>query len=117
VYPGGDEAFEEGVFNVHHGPLMLFAGVLGRIDAPAYRDLPYCYGSYVLSLRWIRPTRLQFWLEPDGEEATRVRLRVDSVTRGWIAGIWTFVQGLFWRSFPHWIGRESRRLVKRGLAG
>ena len=109
-----DHLFEEGVFNVHHGPLICFAGVLGRVEPPAYRDLAYCYGSYVISLRWIRPTRLQFWVEADGDATTRVRLQVDSMTRPWIAGAWSAAQRIFWSGFPTWMGRGARGIARRG---
>ena len=68
--------FEEGVFNTHHGPLMSFSGILGEIKE-GYRDLKYLYGSYFLSMRWIRPQRLQFWTEGT-VEGTRVTLQLDT---------------------------------------
>lgn len=59
--------FEPGVLNVHHGPFLNAAGVVGEVrgpgDEPAYRELKYFYGSYALSPRLARPTRLQFWTE------------------------------------------------------
>ena len=63
-----DGGFEPGVLNVHHGPFIDFAGAIGEVRDPrpgieAYRDLKYFYGSYAISPRLARPTRLQFWAE------------------------------------------------------
>ncbi len=113
VHPetGAPAGFEEGVLNVHHGPLILFAGVLGEIRAPEYRDLRYFYGSYAISLRLIRPTRLQFWLSDLGGSGapgggTIVRLRLDSAVRPWLGALWTRAQGVFWDRFPRWMERS-----------
>ena len=100
------DRFEPGVCTVHHGPFLNFAGVVGDMEAPRYRDLKYFYGSYALSLRLIRPTRLQFWLEPSGDGATQVRLRVDSHVRSWMAGLWTFAQRAFWPGLTWQMRRE-----------
>ena len=104
--PAQEPGFHVGGLNVHHGPLMSLAGQLTEIRAGEYRDLQYFYGSYVLSLRLIRPTRLEFWLEPEGESGTRVRLRVTSFVRQGIAGLWTRAQRLFWARFPRWMARS-----------
>jgi hypothetical protein len=63
-----DGGFEPRVLNVHHGPQLNVAGVIGEVRDPqsgvaAYRDLKYFYGSYAISSRFVRPTRLQFWAE------------------------------------------------------
>lgn len=103
---GGNETlrpepgFEVGGINVHHGPLMSFAGVLTEIRAGEYRSLDYFYGSYVLSMRLVRPTRLEFWVEPRGEDSTHVRLRVTSYVHARFAKVWTRGQALFWKRFP-----------------
>ncbi|MEL6674031.1 MAG: hypothetical protein AAFR61_17640 [Bacteroidota bacterium] len=99
--------FSQGVLNVHHGPLMSFAGVLTDIQPDTYRDIRYFYGSYFLSMRWIRPTRLQFWLEGKGAQ-TEVKVQIDSFAKPFIAGFWTWAQGLFWGQF----GRLSRKAAK-----
>src|SRR5918998_6338175 len=75
-----DGGFEPGILNVHHGPLLNVAGAIGEVrgpDAggPAYRDLEYFYGSYAISPRLARPTRLQFWAE-EGLEGTVVTLHL-----------------------------------------
>lgn len=105
------DRFEPGVCTVHHGPFLNFAGVIGDMDVNRYRDLQYFYGSYALSLRLIRPTRLQFWLEPRGDHTTAVRLRVDSHVRPWMAGLWTFAQRAFW---PGLGWQMKRELQSRG---
>lgn len=94
--------FEPGVLNVHHGPFMLFAGVIGEVREGEYRDLRYFYGSYALSPRFARPTRLQFWTRPV-PEGTEVSLRVDSLVRRRFRGLWDAGQDLFWRRFPRWM--------------
>lgn len=115
VHPqtGAPAGFEEGVLTVHHGPLINFAGVLGEIRPRKYRDLRYFYGSYALSLRLIRPTRLQFWLDDLGGVApgtsTVVRLRLDSVVRSWLSAAWTQAQSVFWGRFPRWMQRSLGR--------
>lgn len=102
------DRFEPGVCTVHHGPLLNFAGVIGEMEAPRYRDLKYFYGSYALSLRLIRPTRLQLWLEPLVNGGTQVRLRVDSHVRSWMAGLWTLAQRMFWPGLTWQMRRELK---------
>ncbi|MFK7894602.1 MAG: hypothetical protein AB8G23_02135 [Myxococcota bacterium] len=93
--------FAVGGINVHHGPLMSFAGVFTEIQPSKYRCLDYFYGSYVLSLRLIRPTRLEFWLEEEIDHGqTRVRLRVSSYVSTRISRLWTRAQAFFWKRFP-----------------
>jgi hypothetical protein len=104
--------FEEGVLTTHHGPLINFAGQLTEIRGVdhdvAYRDLRYFYGSYAISLRLFRPTRLQMWAEDAGEgEGTRVRIQLDSYVRPALAHVWTWGQRTFvWDRFPAWMERS-----------
>jgi hypothetical protein len=95
--------FLEGVLNVHHGPLLNFAGVLTKIEPESYRDLQYYYGSYALSMRWIRPTRLQFWLEDDPDGGTILTGQIDSYVKPFMKGFWSFAQKLFWGQFRWWM--------------
>lgn len=99
--------FEPGVLNVHHGPFMNFAGVIGEVRDREYRDLKYFYGSYAISPRFARPSRLQFWVREvevsDGGNGTEVRLRVDSLVRRRFYGLWDAGQDIFWRRFPRWM--------------
>ena len=106
--PGVPPGFEVGGLNLHHGPLMCFAGMLTEIREGEYRELCYFYGSYVLSLRWIRPTRLEFWVDDAEGSSTRVRLRVESHVRPGLAGLWTRAQRIFWARFPSWMARALR---------
>lgn len=99
--------FSEGVMNVHHGPFLNFAGVLTEIRPPEYRDLHYYYGSFAITQRWIRPNRLQFWVEEIQPNQTRIIGQVDSYVKPWISGIWTRAQGLFWGQF--------KGLARRGV--
>lgn len=101
--------FEPGVLNVHHGPLLNVAGAIGEVRGPeggvAFRDLRYFYGSYAISPRLVRPTRLRFWAEGDGA-ATLVTLRLDSFVRRGFVGAWDLSQRVFWSRFPRWLDRS-----------
>ena len=65
----------------------------------AYRDLKYFYGSYAISPRLVRPTRLRFWTEQPGGH-TLVTLQVDSLVRRRFVRAWDMSQRLFWGRFP-----------------
>ena len=92
--PSQKGPFEEGELNIHHGPLMSLHGAVGKIQS-GYRDLKYFYGSYVLSFRWIRPTRLEFF-----KEKNEITVRLTFYVRPWIKPLWAAFNGLFWRLFP-----------------
>ena len=102
-----DGGFEPGVLNVHHGPFLNAAGAIGEVRGPgdesAYRDLKYFYGSYAISPRLARPTRLQFWAE-DEERGTVVTLRLDALVRCSFVRVWDLGQRVFWSRFPRWMG-------------
>ncbi|MCC5921688.1 MAG: hypothetical protein LAT68_10870 [Cyclobacteriaceae bacterium] len=103
--------FKEGVFTTHHGPLMNLPGQVTRIVDPHYRDLQYLYGSYAISIRWIRPVRLQFWVHPE-EEGCQVEVALDSfVKKGW-SGIWNSLQKIFWSRFEAWMNRSVKKHKK-----
>lgn len=102
-----DGGFEPGVLNVHHGPLLNFAGAIGEVREPSdgaegYRDLKYFYGSYAISPRLVRPTRLQFWVEDSGE-GTLLTLQVDSLVLPRFVRVWDLLQRVFWQRFPRWM--------------
>lgn len=104
-----DGGFEPGVLNVHHGPFLNVAGTIGEVrgpaddDRPAYRDLQYFYGSYALTPRLVRPTRLQFWADENGPSGTTVTLRLDSLVRRPFVRPWDLSQKVFWSRFPRWM--------------
>lgn len=98
----------EGMENVHHGPFMLFTGEMTQIDAPNYRELQYYLGSYFLSMRLVRPTRLEFHLMP-GDNGTLVRMTLSSQVKPWLAGIWSSMLSIFWGRFGRWITRYIRK--------
>lgn len=85
--------FEEGELNIHHGPLMSLHGAIGEVSEN-YRDLAYHYGSYVLTFRWIRPTRLEFF-----KKDNQIRVRLTFYVRPWIKPLWHGFNWLFWRLF------------------
>ena len=102
-----DGGFDPGVLNVHHGPFMSFAGAIGEVngpedEAPAYRDLKYFYGSYAISPRLVRPTRLQFWVE-SSVGGSVITLQVDSLVRRRFVRPWDLLQRIFWSRFPRWM--------------
>ena len=111
---GQHDGMMPGTLNAHHGPLMSFHGVVGDVVPPdddgrnGYRDLQYAYGSYWLSMRVVRPTRLQFWLDATGQGQCDLRMRLDSFVRPWIRGVWTRGNAVFWSRFPKWAMRSTR---------
>lgn len=106
LLPGQEKAFEEGVFNSHHGPFMSFTGVIGEVNEN-YRDLKYLYGSYFLSFRWIRPHRLQFWSEPNGK-GTKVTMQLDTYVKPSFYGFWKFAMPIFWGRFGRWMNKSIK---------
>ena len=101
-----DGGFEPGVLNVHYGPFLNLAGAIGEVrgfeEGVAYRDLRYFYGSYAISPRLVRPTRLQFWAE-EAARGTLVTLQVDSLVLLRFGRVWSLSQRAFWSRFPRWL--------------
>ena len=95
----GKTGFETGVLNAHHGPLMSFHGVIGEVRPPEYRDLRYSYGSYAISMRLVRPTRLQFFFEEQEDGRCRLKLRLNTQVRRWMGPVWSATNSFFWWSF------------------
>jgi len=107
-----DGGFEPGVLNVHHGPFLNVAGIIGEVRDPeagraAFRDLQYFYGSYAISPRLFRPTRLRFWAEESGR-GTTFTLQLDCLARRPFARSWSVAQGIFWSRFPRWMDSALR---------
>ena len=116
----GGSGFSPGVLNAHHGPFLNFSGILTEIDPGPdgrgrYRDLQYFYGAFFLGLRFVRPTRLQFWVSdhPNQPDATTLRVQIDAHVRPAMTGLWTLGQQLFWPAFPRSAARGSRRRAAR----
>ncbi len=108
--PDVPAGFHEGGLNIHHGPLLCLPGRLDTIRETtdrAYRSLEYLYGAYVLSLRLIRPTRLEFWVDREADRRTRVRLCLSSDVHPLVETPWWRLQHVFWSRFP--------RMMARGL--
>ena len=107
--------FKSGTQTLHHGPLINFAGVIGEVRDQEYRDLQYYYGSYVLSLRLLRPTRLEFYFADLNPTTTLMTLRVSSLIRRPFGPLWTAMQTVFWSQFG-WnirLWMAVSRLLKR----
>lgn len=98
--------FQEGTYTNHHGPLLSANGVLTKIERLHYRDLQYFYGSYVLSFRLIRPTRLQFWIESKGSKECVLRMQLDSWVRPWFRRFYKWGLDFFFTSF-HGMARSG----------
>lgn len=64
-----------------------------------YRDLQYFYGSYALSIRWVRPYRLEFWTT-EKDRKTIIKCKVSYWVKPWIEASWMNLQKLFWITFP-----------------
>lgn len=85
--------FEMGELNIHHGPGLSVHGAIGEIRSD-YRDLKYFYGSYVLSFRWIRPVRLEFFKRDE-----IIRLRLTCFVKPWLNSFWLAMNRFFWSFF------------------
>ena len=98
--------FQPGVLNAHQGPFLNLPGVIGEVRGfergVAYRDLQYFYGSYAISPRVVRPTRLQFWAE-ESAGGTLVTLQLDSLVRRPFGRAWCLSLRVFWSRFPRWM--------------
>lgn len=85
--------FKTGELNIHHGPLLSVHGEIGEISE-TYRDLKYFYGSYIISFRLVRPTRLEFFKEENG-----IRLKIHSYINPLFQPIWKLGNDIFWKFF------------------
>ena len=85
--------FQTGELNIHHGPFLSVHGSIGKVSEN-YRDLNYFYGSYALSFRLVRPTRLEFFKEDDG-----IRLKLHAFIKPWFAPFWRMGNNFFWLFF------------------
>ena len=86
-------SFQAGELNIHHGPFLSVHGSIGKVSEN-YRDLNYFYGSYALSFRLVRPTRLEFFKEDDG-----IRLKLHAFIKPWFAPFWRTGNNFFWLFF------------------
>ncbi|MFM1847401.1 MAG: hypothetical protein RL417_875 [Pseudomonadota bacterium] len=111
VTEGGPADFTPGVYTNHHGPFMNLPSIITEVRAPEYRSMDYLYGSSIITLRMIRPTRLQFWLE-EKNGTTTVTLQLDSLVHRWWGWLWTGAQSVFWWSFL--LGIKVMFAVRRG---
>ena len=93
------DTFEVGVLNNHHGPGLNLPAVITVMEAPVLRDMQYLYGSYVISLRMIRPTFIRFELQSIDAGRTDIQLTLSSWVHPLLYRLWTMAQSLFWRGF------------------
>jgi len=91
--PSSSGRFEQGELNIHHGPLLSLHGAIGEINSD-YRNLNYFYGSYILSFRFIRPTRLEFF-----KSENTISVKISSFVQPWIKPIWNLGLVIFWKTF------------------
>lgn len=103
--------FDPGVFNSHHGPFMSFTGVIGEVKSN-YRDLKYLYGSYFLSLRYIRPHRLEFWSKP-GQDGSIITVQLSTYVSPGFYKLWNWSQNIFWANFGKKMSKGIKKLKKR----
>ncbi len=91
--PQSEGPFEKGELNIHHGPLLSLHGAVGEITND-YRDLLYFYGSYVISFRLIRPTRLEFF-----RKENTITVKISSYVHPLIEPVWSLGLWIFWKTF------------------
>ena len=101
-------SFSTGVWTNHHGPLLNVCGRIGKIVKHSYRDLNYCYGSYIVSFRLIRPVRLQFLFDHKAPYTT-VTLKLECYVHQLIYPVWSMIKNIFWKSFKWSI---SKKIIK-----
>ncbi len=116
VYGGG--GFEVGTLNVHHGPLLNAAGVItmvndGEDGQGKRRDLHYTYGSFVIGMRFARPTLLRFDVADAVGGGTVVSVRLESFAAGWFAKVWEVGLRSFWGLFGWSMDRGVRKRIAR----
>ncbi len=85
--------FLPGELNIHHGPFLSLHGAIGSVS-DSYRVLEYFFGSYVVSFRFIRPVKLEFFCE---EQA--IRMKIHSYVKPWLFKLWRKGNDLFWKFF------------------
>ncbi|HHP7241802.1 MAG TPA: hypothetical protein ACFCUD_09020 [Cyclobacteriaceae bacterium] len=105
VIPTG---FHEGVLTNHYGPFLNFAGLLTKIKHNKYRDLQYYYGSYAINFMWIRPYRLEFWVQEEHGK-TLITCAVSCYVKPFIANFWWRLQKTFWKRFEKWAQKSLRK--------
>ena len=93
--PNDSGPFEFGELNIHHGPLLSLHGSIGEINSN-YRDLIYFYGSYILSFRLIRPTRLEFF-----KQENTISVKITTFIRPMIKPFWNLGLKVFWKIFAN----------------
>ena len=107
------ERFEVGVLNNHHGPSLNLPAIISVMEEPQYREMRYLYGSYIGSIRLIRPTTLKFWLEKTSTHESILKVELISWVHPWVSRIWTIGQAIFWRLFGYAINRQVASHTKR----
>ena len=85
--------FEKNELNIHHGPFLHLPAVVGDVENN-YRDLKYLYGAYVLSFRYIRPVRLEFFRHKD-----YISLKLTSYVHPLFRYVWPMMNQFFWFFF------------------
>jgi hypothetical protein len=85
--------FSPGELNIHHGPFLSVHGAIGEVTS-SYRSLNYFYGSYVISFRFVRPLKLEFYREGD-----TLKLKINVYIKPWLKPFWRCLNFIFWSGF------------------
>lgn len=102
-----EASFSSGVWTNHHGPFLNACGQIGEMRPMEYRDLRYNYGSYVLSFRFIRPVRLQFFFKED-PKGTLLSVQFDCYVAPYLYGIWNILMKIFWSGFGNLMAKRAK---------
>ena len=100
-------SFSSGVWTHHHGPFLNACGQNGEMRPMEYRDLHYKYGSYVLSFRFIRPVRLQFFFKED-PKGTLLSVQFDCYVSPFLYRFWDMIMKIFWRGFGNLMAKKAK---------
>jgi hypothetical protein len=85
--------FSAGELNIHHGPFLSLHGAIGTVTS-SYRGLDYFYGSYLMSFRFIRPVKLEFF-----REDKKIKVKVKAYVRPWMKSVWRLSNRILWFGF------------------
>ncbi|CAA9415512.1 hypothetical protein AVDCRST_MAG82-1071 [uncultured Rubrobacteraceae bacterium] len=97
--PGFVEHVHRYAFSTPHPPPRVWDWLN---DPATFTEGQVWPGSYAISQRLVRPTRLQFRAEGSAD-GTLVTLQLDSLVHRPFGRAWSLLQRVFWRRFPRWM--------------